>query len=125
MISSPCQPVDQIKKQAFGVRCPDERLTLLIDDVFNLAGLSIDIDHPQPLMASIDFLEGKMRSIPIPEQPRIGIAAFGAHVDAIDGGLDLLLRVDLKQIQFERVKSISRQRIGCRVQNSPAAAARR
>ena len=74
-----------LRRHVLGVSRPDERARLLVDDGAVSAGVGVDLDQPEPLMAAIDFFISEV--MPVLFQRSCGVA----EVDAVDLGPRLLL----------------------------------
>src|SRR5262249_10964696 len=96
------------------VRGPDERLALLVDQVARLAGVAVEFNKTQSLVAAIDLAIREMPAVLLPANFRI------AEIDALDFGLGLLTRRDVEDAQLVRGEAVARKRVRTRGQFRPA-----
>jgi hypothetical protein len=68
------------------MRNPDEGIALFVDDIPRRAGMRINLDQPEALMATIGLLISKVSAVFPPAQPR----AKPLVLEAIQLRLDLL-----------------------------------
>ena len=109
------EPVHGLQVHVLGVCGPDERAGLLVDQVPGLAGVRVDLDHAEPLVAPVDLLVGEMAAVLVPVQSRLVV------VDAVDRGLDLLPGGDVEEVQLVGVELVAGQVVGPRSEPGPAA----
>src|SRR5262249_24294521 len=86
---------------------PDEAFFLLVDDVAGLAGVGVDFDEPEALVAEVIFLDQEVISVGEPADIGSRIAAPLTVVNAFKLRLGLLLVGKAKCAQFVRVELVA------------------
>ena len=94
--------------QVLRVGGPDEGFGLLVDEIARLAGVGIDLDDAEPLMAAIDLLIGEVLLVLHPSQTR----RSPLQLELSTSGLICLAALDVEQVQLVGRELVARQGIG-------------
>ena len=113
------QPVDALQVDVLGMGRPDERLRFFVEDIEAFAGMRIDVDDPQPLVAAIDLFVGQVPAVAIPSD------TWKVEVNLFDVRLDPLLGVDIEDTQFVGREFVTGKVVWSAAQVRTAAAGRR